>query len=70
MIMGRRSHPACAMAVVCALLLVRYRQGAAPLAVVSMDNCSHNGRSCKNSILTMAEEWKKKALRTMVSWNI
>lgn len=53
-------HPAGAMAVVCALLQERYRQGAAPLAVVSMDNCSHNGEKLKNSILTMAEEWKKK----------
>ena len=53
-------HPAGAMAVVCALLLERYRQGAAPLAVVSMDNCSHNGEKLQNSILTMAEEWKKK----------
>ena len=50
----------CAMAVVCALLLERYRHGAAPLAVVSMDNCSHNGEKLQNSILTMAEEWKKK----------
>ena len=53
-------HPAGAMAVVCSLLLERYRQGAAPLAVVSMDNCSHNGEKLQNSILTMAEEWKKK----------
>lgn len=53
-------EPSCAMAVVCALLLERYRHGAAPLAVVSMDNCSHNGEKLQNSILTMAEEWKKK----------
>lgn len=53
-------RPACAMAVVCALLLERYRNGAAPLAVVSMDNCSHNGEKLRNSILTVAEEWKKR----------
>lgn len=52
--------PGCAMAVVCALLLERYQNGAAPLAVVSMDNCSHNGEKLQNSILTMAEEWEKK----------
>ena len=32
-----------AMAVVAALLLERYKTCKAPLAVVSMDNCSHNG---------------------------
>lgn len=51
--------PSSAMAVVCALLLERYKNGAAPLAVVSMDNCSHNGEKLQASILTMAEEWKK-----------
>lgn len=53
-------QPVCAMAVVCALLLERYKHGAAPLAVVSMDNCSHNGEKLQNSILTVAEEWKNK----------
>ena len=32
-----------AMAIVCAMLLHRFESGKAPLAVVSMDNCSHNG---------------------------
>ena len=49
-----------AMAVVCALLHERFKAGKAPLAVVSMDNCSHNGEKLRNSILTMAEEWNKK----------
>ena len=48
------------MAVVCALLHERFKAGEAPLAVVSMDNCSHNGEKLRNSILTMAEEWNKK----------
>lgn len=48
------------MAVVCALLHERFKAGKAPLAVVSMDNCSHNGEKLRNSILTMAEEWNKK----------
>lgn len=50
-------HPVSAMAVVCALLFARYRAGKAPLAVVSMDNCSHNGEKLMTSILTMAREW-------------
>ena len=49
-----------AMAVVCALRHERFKAGKAPLAVVSMDNCSHNGEKLRNSILTMAEEWNKK----------
>ncbi len=51
------SYPGSAMAVICALLYVRYQAGALPLAVVSMDNCSHNGEKLRNSILTMAKEW-------------
>lgn len=35
-----------AMAIVCAMLLHRFENGKAPLAVVSMDNCSHNGENC------------------------
>ncbi len=50
----------CAMAVVCALLHERYQANQAPLAVVSMDNCSHNGEKLQNSIITMAQEWNKK----------
>lgn len=49
-----------AMAVVCALLNERYQAGKAPIAVVSMDNCSHNGEKLQASILTMAKEWNKK----------
>ena len=49
-----------AMAVVTAMLKERYEAGAAPLALVSMDNCSHNGALLRSSVLTMAEEWQKK----------
>lgn len=49
-----------AMAVTCALLYERYKKGAHPLAVVSMDNCSHNGEKLQNSVVTMAEEWLSK----------
>lgn len=49
-----------AMAVVCALLNERYKAGKLPLAVVSMDNCSHNGEKLQSSIITMAEEWCRK----------
>lgn len=49
-----------AMAIVCAMLLHRFENGKAPLAVVSMDNCSHNGEKLRGAVLTMAEEWLKK----------
>lgn len=52
--------PGAAMAVVCALLFERFKAGKHPLAVVSMDNCSHNGEKLQDSILTMAKEWEKK----------
>ena len=48
------------MAKVTALLLERFNAGAKPIAVVSMDNCSHNGEKLKASIVTIAEEWEKK----------
>lgn len=50
-----------AMAVVCALLNERYQAGGQPLAVVSMDNCSHNGEKLQQAVLTMAQEWNKKS---------
>ena len=49
-----------AMAVVAAMLLERYQNGKAPLALVSMDNCSKNGQNFRNAVLEMAEEWKKR----------
>lgn len=49
-----------AMAIVCALLNERYKANRAPVAVVSMDNCSHNGEKLQTSILTMAKEWAAK----------
>ncbi len=48
-----------AMAVVCALLYERYKAGKLPVAVVSMDNCSHNGEKLMSSVVTMANEWFK-----------
>ncbi len=48
-----------AMAIVTAMLYERYKAGKYPLALVSMDNCSHNGAKLRESVMTMAEEWKK-----------
>lgn len=46
-----------AMAIVTAMLYERYLHGAYPLALVSMDNCSHNGERLKEAVLTVAKEW-------------
>ncbi|MGN0355046.1 MAG: mannitol dehydrogenase family protein [Muricoprocola sp.] len=51
-----------AMGIVCGLLYHRYQNGKAPLAVVSMDNCSHNGEKLQASITTMAKEWYERGL--------
>lgn len=48
-----------AMSLVAAMLLARYQNGQLPLAVVSMDNCSHNGEKLKASICTVAKMWVK-----------
>ena len=49
-----------AMSITVALLLERFNAGAFPLAVCSMDNCSHNGEKLKSSVLFLANEWAKK----------
>lgn len=49
-----------AMAVVAAMLLERYNNGAAPIALVSMDNCSKNGSILRGSVVEMAQEWNKR----------
>lgn len=53
-------HARHAMSMMAALLLKRYRAGAYPIAMVSMDNCSHNGEKLKTSVLEIAHAWEKK----------
>lgn len=54
--------PVGAMAVVTALLYERFKSCKAPLAVVSMDNCSHNGEKLQSAVTTMANEWLDRGL--------
>lgn len=49
-----------AMSMVAALLYERFRAGGYPLAVVSMDNCSHNGEKLQHSVMTVAKAWAEK----------
>lgn len=54
------AHARHAMSMVAALLLERFQNGAYPLAVVSMDNCSHNGEKLQTSVMTVAKAWLEK----------
>ena len=45
------------MGIVAALLLARYNAGAAPIALVSTDNFSQNGRRFRDAVLTVAQGW-------------
>ncbi len=61
-ILNGPSKPRHAMSFVAALLYERFKHGALPLAVVSMDNCSHNGEKLQAGVLAIAGEWQKAGL--------
>lgn len=48
-----------AMGVVTSLLYKRFKNGMLPIALVSMDNCSENGKKLQEAVHFIAEEWKK-----------
>ncbi len=50
-----------------ALLCARYRKNKAPLAMVSMDNCSHNGDKLKAAITAFAEAWGGEGFNKWIS---
>lgn len=47
------------MRLIADLCLQRYRQGAAPLALLSLDNCAHNGELLSKAILVHAKDLVK-----------
>ena len=47
------------MGKVTTLCLARYRAGALPIALVSMDNCSHNGDKLRDAVRMFAQKWQK-----------
>ncbi len=59
-----------AMALVTALLLERFKAGKTPLALVSMDNVSHNGEKLREAVLEVAHAWKERGYTDdeFVSW--
>ncbi len=55
-------HPVSIIAILCQLMAARYQAGQKPIALVSLDNCSHNGTVLQNSILAIANAWAAKGL--------
>lgn len=51
-----------AMSWTAALLFERFKAGALPIAMVSMDNCSHNGDKLKAAVVEIASAWEQKGL--------
>ena len=54
------------MGKVAALLLERYRAGAYPIAMVSTDNCSHNGDKLKAAMCAFAEAWGDEGFKAYI----
>ena len=54
------------MGKVAALLLERYQAGAFPIAMVSTDNCSHNGDKLKAAMAAFAEAWGDEGFKAYV----
>ncbi|MCH5343846.1 MAG: mannitol dehydrogenase family protein [Acetatifactor sp.] len=47
---------------VASLLYARYKRGQLPIAMVSMDNCSHNGDKLRDAMVAFAKAWCEKGL--------
>lgn len=50
-------NPKHTMSIIALMLYYRFKSCSTPIAVVSMDNCSHNGEKLKNGVMTIAEGW-------------
>lgn len=50
------------IAKVASLVYTRYKNGELPIALVSMDNCSHNGEKLFNSVEAFAKKWVENGL--------
>lgn len=55
-------RPESTIALLTAFCYTRYQHSAAPLALVSMDNCSHNGTLLKEAVMLFAEKWIENGL--------
>ena len=59
---SRGLRPQTAMGKVTALLWERFKAGAYPITMSSMDNCSHNGDKLSKAVFTYAREWCRQGL--------
>lgn len=55
-------HAVSYMGKVSSLLYTRFKNGEKPIAMVSMDNCSHNGDKLYSAVHTFAKKWSEKGL--------
>lgn len=55
-------RPASLISLLTRLLHERYKAGGYPLALVSMDNCSHNGTRLYDAVMTFAQAWAERDL--------
>lgn len=53
------NHCSTAMGIVSSMLYFRYLNGKLPIALVSMDNCSQNGKKLRESVLKMVNHWRE-----------
>jgi fructuronate reductase len=53
-------QPHSVMAIITALVYERFKKGELPIALVSLDNCSHNGEKLYQSVQIIAQEWLAK----------
>ncbi|MBQ8952885.1 MAG: mannitol dehydrogenase family protein, partial [Clostridia bacterium] len=62
--------PRHAMGVVASLLNDRFNAGAQPIAMMSMDNCSHNGEKLRAGVTEIARAWLEKGFVTaeFIAW--
>ncbi len=56
------AQPTSIMGKVAALCYERYKKGKAPIALVSMDNCSHNGTKLYEAVHAIAKKWADSGL--------
>ncbi|HKM35868.1 MAG TPA: mannitol dehydrogenase family protein [Lachnospiraceae bacterium] len=54
--------PTSYMGKVCSLLYARFLSGEKPIAMVSMDNCSHNGSKLYSAVTTLVNTWNQNDL--------
>ena len=55
---GGPDKPKHTMSIIGAMLYKRYKANAAPVAIVSMDNCSHNGEKLRAGVVAVIKAWE------------